>query len=96
MIQAFFFNFFFYLFTFDIITNSNIESLFHEDINVSTIDDNLSEDDTRNQFSVDIEQIFIELYLHKKFIVGTLYPSPMDDINVYLQHAQSIGILKNK
>ena len=43
-------------FTFDIITNNNIESLFQEDSNVSSFDDNLSEETTRNQFSVDIEK----------------------------------------
>ena len=50
----------------------------------------------QNQITVDIEQVFIELSLDKKIIIGAFYPSPSEDLDVYLQHAQSIEILKNK
>ena len=47
-------------------------------------------------FQLTLKKIFIELSLHKKFIIGAFYPSPRDDINVYLQHTQSIELLKNE
>ena len=83
-------------FLFNIISNSDIQSSLQSANNLISDDINVSNEDNQNQITVDIEQVFIELSLDKKIIIGAFYASPSEDVDGYLQHAQSIEILKNK
>ena len=83
-------------FLFNIISNGDIQSLLQSANNLISDDINVSNEDSQNQITVNIEQVFIKISLDKKIISGAFYASTSEDLDVYLQHAQSIEILKNK